>query len=658
MNIIEVNVNEIKVGNRFRKDMGDMAALAKSVDEIGDLLQPIGITPDMELVFGERRLRAYRDVLGRETIPARIIPVKSMLHGQIAENTMQKAFAPSEMVAIVDALRTFRHGGDRRSKQAHRSDVNKLTLDKAAKLGGLGGKDTYNRAKAVVEKGIPELIQAMDSDKLSIAAASEIAQLRPVDQLESVRRGKKVIARDPHDFYPTPRGLTEAVLQAEHFGKQVWEPACGDGAMAEVLKAAGYEVIASDLIDRGYGEVEDFLTSDRKVESIVTNPPFKIAEEFLQKALKSTTRNVAMLLPLTFLEGQERAHLLRSTPLKAVHVFSYRVSFCRNRLERPRHGRAAIAWFVWEHGYSGQPTVSWLGESQRETAPRAVTGGWHQKPLVPAAATIQLPPPDINSVLQGDCRDLIPLLPDASINLCLCSPPYADQRKGEYPGVPEKDYPTFTVEWMGKLRDKLTNDGSVLIVIDPHVEKGVMADYVLRTQLALREAGWKEHQTLIWHKPDRGPLGHRGWPRHTYEQVLWFSKTNKPFCDPIACGKPCRKLSANKIRHSRWSPGGKPEKLGTARVSDVINVPVGKNEKGIDHPAMFPVELAERLIATFCPKNGKVLDPFAGSGTTLAAANRLGKNFYGFDMVARFCKIARRRLAKIPEGKVSLPRAG
>jgi hypothetical protein len=214
------------------------------------------------------------------------------------------------------------------------------------------------------------------------------------------------------------------------------------------------------------------------------------------------------------------------------------------------------------------------------------------------------------------------------------------------------------MDWMEKLWDKLTDNGSVLIVIDPHVKNGVMADYVLRTQLVLREVGWQEHQIQIWRKPDRGPLGHRGWPRHTFELVLWFSKTPRPYCDPLACGKPCRKLSAGKIRYSRWSPGGKPEKLGIARASDVIDVPVGVNEKGIDHPAIYPVPLAERLIATFCPKGGIILDPFAGSGSSLVAAKRLGRSYYGIDMVPAYCKLARERLDENVEGEASMPKAG
>jgi len=143
-------------------------------------------------------------------------------------------------------------------------------------------------------------------------------------------------------------------------------------------------------------------------------------------------------------------------------------------------------------------------------------------------ATLPMKAIYINTVTEGDCRDLIPSLPDASINLCLCSPPYAERRNRHYPGVPAEQYADFTVQWMAKLWDKLADDGSVLIVIDPHVKDGSMADYVLRTQLALREAGWKQPPPRIWLKRDRGPIGRRDWPRHVYEEILWFTKTANP----------------------------------------------------------------------------------------------------------------------------------
>ena len=262
----------------------------------------------------------------------------------------------------------------------------------------------------------------------------------------------------------------------------------------------------------------------------------------------------------------------------------------------------------------------------------------------------------INSVTEGDCRDLIPALPDDSVSLGLCSPPYTEQRKGMYPGVPEEEYPAFTVEWMSKLWDKLANDGSVLIVIDPKVKNGVLADYVLKTRLALHDFGWHEHQMQMWLKRDRGPLGHKGWPRHCYEQILWFSKSTKPFCDPLACGTPSKRVGSPNYRYSDWSNGKIPNREGIARVTNVWDVPVGGNEKGIDHPAMFPVALPKALIQTFCPPGGMVLDPFAGSGSTLLAAKALGNPFYGFDIKKEYVKLARKRLAEIDSS--SLPEAG
>ena len=195
--IIEAKISEIQLGSRHRKDMGDMEALAQCMEETG-LLQPIGITPDYELVFGERRLRAYRDVLGRDTIPARIVDVQSVLHGQLTENTMRKDFTPSELVAIVDALRSFTHGGDRRSDQARKCDDETLTVDEAAKRVGLGGKDGYSRAKAVVEKGVPELVEAMDRGAVSVSAAAVLADASPDEQRACISKpinGEKMEGR-------------------------------------------------------------------------------------------------------------------------------------------------------------------------------------------------------------------------------------------------------------------------------------------------------------------------------------------------------------------------------------------------------------------------------------------------------------------------------
>ena len=185
-NIQEVKISDIKIGDRHRTDMGDIEGLAESIKET-DLLQPIGITPNHELVFGERRLLAFRDVMKLETIPARIIEVQSVLHAQIAEDVMRKDYTVSERVAIVEALRSYKHGGDRRSNQDRNCDV-ELTVDEAAKRAGLGGKDGYARAKKVIDNGVPRLVEAMDKGEIAVSAAAELADAPQNKQQECMKR--------------------------------------------------------------------------------------------------------------------------------------------------------------------------------------------------------------------------------------------------------------------------------------------------------------------------------------------------------------------------------------------------------------------------------------------------------------------------------------
>ncbi|GDX27213.1 hypothetical protein LBMAG12_15870 [Actinomycetes bacterium] len=109
-----LNIADIKVGSRHRKDMGDLTSLAESIRQEG-LLQPIGVTEKLELVFGERRLRAHRDILKKKTILSRIVDVTSIINGEHAENEIRKDFTPSERVAIAKAIE--RKVGNRRGQR-------------------------------------------------------------------------------------------------------------------------------------------------------------------------------------------------------------------------------------------------------------------------------------------------------------------------------------------------------------------------------------------------------------------------------------------------------------------------------------------------------------------------------------------------------------
>ena len=93
--------------------------------------------------------------------------------------------------------------------------------------------------------------------------------------------------REKDDFYPTPPSATQSLLDNQKFEGNIWECACGNGAMSKVMKESGYEVYSSDLINRGYGETGvDFLESTKQVDNIVTNPPFNLGTEFTIQALK------------------------------------------------------------------------------------------------------------------------------------------------------------------------------------------------------------------------------------------------------------------------------------------------------------------------------------------------------------------------------------
>ncbi len=167
--------------------------------------------------------------------------------------------------------------------------------------------------------------------------------------------------RPEHDFYPTPSFATISLLQKEKFEGLIWEPACGDGAISKVLEEKGYTVWSTDLYDYGYGNVGvDFLHSYKKVSNIITNPPYKLAQAFVEHALECTERKVAMLLKLQFLEGVGRYKFFKSSPLKNVYVFSKRLSMNRNGIKMKNKGMICFAWFVWEHGYKGQPIINWI----------------------------------------------------------------------------------------------------------------------------------------------------------------------------------------------------------------------------------------------------------------------------------------------------------
>ena len=173
-----------------------------------------------------------------------------------------------------------------------------------------------------------------------------------------------------NDFYATDPIAIDKLVDAIQLPKKIWECACGTGCLSERLKYFGHDVFSTDLVDRGYGEVTDFLESDNLPEEctcILTNPPYKYALEFIKHSLDLLPVNgmCVMFLKTTFLEGQKRHdELFCKNQPKYVLQFSKRVLCAKNgEFKKMRDGggsAVSYAWFVWQKGYKGDTIIKWI----------------------------------------------------------------------------------------------------------------------------------------------------------------------------------------------------------------------------------------------------------------------------------------------------------
>lgn len=180
--------------------------------------------------------------------------------------------------------------------------------------------------------------------------------------------------RVENDYYATPPKDTEKFLK--QWGgikkyKTILEPACGEGHISEVVKRFiddnNQLLISRDLIDRGYGEVKDFLNDkdDNSYDLIITNPPFKYALEFIKRGLELSD-TVIVLAKIQLLEGKARSEELQYLGLKEIYGHVERCNCWRNGWElNPKTGKSwsgamFMAWYVFEKGYVGKPEYNWL----------------------------------------------------------------------------------------------------------------------------------------------------------------------------------------------------------------------------------------------------------------------------------------------------------
>ncbi len=271
-------------------------------------------------------------------------------------------------------------------------------------------------------------------------------------------------------------------------------------------------------------------------------------------------------------------------------------------------------------------------------------------------ATINIKTDEIN-LYQGDCLELLTMMDDSSVDLIVTSPPYADQRKRTYGGIAPDKY----VDWFSPIAEQLLRvlkpSGSFVLNIKEKVVNGERHTYVLELILKMRELGWLWTEEYIWHKKNSFP---GKWPnrfRDSWERCLHFTKNRKfamyqeAVMVPVGDWKNERlkKLSSRDMMRDESRVGsGFGKNISNwqgremAYPTNVLHMATECGNKG--HSAAFPEVLPEWFIRLFTTEGDVVLDPFAGSGTTLVAASRLSRKSVGFELLDEHCQVAKERL--------------
>ncbi len=186
--------------------------------------------------------------------------------------------------------------------------------------------------------------------------------LGATNHTDEKRSNADFYATDPHVLKIFLKKLIEDGIKLP---KKIIEPACGAGHLSKELIRHGFKVLSSDLYDHGFGKTGiDFLTSMEKAECFLTNPPYKLALEFVQQAIENLLPNgyVVFLLRIQFLEGQRRYRFFKEYPPKYIYVHSKRQQCAKsgNFEKYPNHSAVCFAWFIWQQGFNGEPTIRWI----------------------------------------------------------------------------------------------------------------------------------------------------------------------------------------------------------------------------------------------------------------------------------------------------------
>lgn len=265
-------------------------------------------------------------------------------------------------------------------------------------------------------------------------------------------------------------------------------------------------------------------------------------------------------------------------------------------------------------------------------------------------------------IYHGDCTQILKTFPDSSIDFIITSPPYADNRKKTYEGVPINKYVEWFLPIAAQLKRVLKPDGSFILNIKERAVNGQRQTYVLELILGMKEQGWKWVEEYMWHKKNCYP---GKWPnrfRDAWERCLHFTKQThfKMYQERVMVpmgnwtNKRLQNLSeTDRIRDESKVGSGFGKNVSNwlkrthAYPTNVLHLATESGNTG--HSAAFPLALPTWFITLFTNEGDVVLDPFLGSGTSAIAAINVNRHYVGIEMMAKYFDLANESIANREE---------
>lgn len=245
----------------------------------------------------------------------------------------------------------------------------------------------------------------------------------------------------------------------------------------------------------------------------------------------------------------------------------------------------------------------------------------------------------LNTLIQGDCLEVMKTFSDCSIDLTVTSPPYDNLRT--------YNWYSWDFEWIAMELYRVTKDWGVVVwVVWDATVKGSETGTSFKQALFFKEIGFNLHDTMIWHKPNCFNFGSNNCYRNSFEYMFVLSK-GKPKKINLIKDLPT-KCNGKILKGARKHSNGTRDEVPDFVVSEykkrdnVWNVNIKSENNG--HPAVFPEQLAEDHILSWSNEWDTVLDCFAWSGTTLKMAKKNNRNYIGIEISEEYCDIIRKRL--------------